>query len=127
MLYLSPTSSCRRTTPPASVGDSYAARPHCPRALPTSPTARPHGDCRGCCQLDSLHVPGLFLAPRGNRQLYRLVKRHTICRIVEIGISNLARAESLIQVAQRFAGDKKVWYTGLDMFEARALAARRSR
>ncbi len=61
-----------------------------------------------------------FARPRGNRQLYRLVKRHKLSRIVEIGISNLARAESLIQVAQRYAGDKKVWYTGLDMFEARA-------
>lgn len=61
-----------------------------------------------------------FSRPRGNRQLYRMVKCHKICRIVEIGISNLARAESLIEVAQRFAGDQKVWYTGLDMFEARA-------
>ncbi|HEX4413261.1 MAG TPA: hypothetical protein VH107_06505 [Lacipirellulaceae bacterium] len=60
-----------------------------------------------------------FSRPRGNQQLYRLVKRHKICRIVEIGISNLARAQSLIQVAQRFAGEQKVWYTGLDMFEAR--------
>ena len=34
-------------------------------------------------------------------------------------MSNLERAESLIQVAQRFAGDKKVWYTGIDMFDAR--------
>ena len=25
----------------------------------------------------------------------------------------------MIQVAQRFAGDQKVWYTGIDMFEAR--------
>jgi hypothetical protein len=61
-----------------------------------------------------------FARPRGNQQLYRLVKRQKVCRIVEIGISNLARAELLIQVAQRFAGDQKVWYTGLDMFEARA-------
>ncbi len=57
--------------------------------------------------------------PKGNRQLYRTVKRHAVSRIVEIGMSNLERAESLIQVAQRFAGDKKVWYTGIDMFDAR--------
>ena len=25
----------------------------------------------------------------------------------------------MIQVAQRFAGEKKVWYTGIDLFEAR--------
>jgi hypothetical protein len=57
--------------------------------------------------------------PKSNRQLYRLVKRAQVCRIVEIGISDLARAVSLIEVAQRFAGEKKVWYTGIDFFEAR--------
>ena len=24
----------------------------------------------------------------------------------------------MIEVAQRFAGEKKVWYTGIDLFEA---------
>ena len=57
--------------------------------------------------------------PKSNRQLFRLVKRDRICRIVEIGISNLSRAVSLIEVAQRFAGDQKVWYTGIDWFDAR--------
>jgi hypothetical protein len=60
-----------------------------------------------------------FSRPKGNRQLYRLVKREQICRIVEIGISDLSRAVSMIQIAQRYAGDKKVCYTGLDLFEAR--------
>ena len=57
--------------------------------------------------------------PKANRQLYRLVKRDRICRIVEVGISDLSRAVAMIEVAQRFAGDKKVWYTGIDLFEAR--------
>jgi hypothetical protein len=57
--------------------------------------------------------------PKANRQLYRLVKRDQICRIVEVGISDLSRAVAMIEVAQRFAGDKKVWYTGIDLFEAR--------
>ena len=60
-----------------------------------------------------------FSRPKANRQLYRLVKRDQICRIVEIGISDLSRAVAMIEVAQRFAGDKKVWYTGIDLFEAR--------
>lgn len=60
-----------------------------------------------------------FASPKGNRQLFHTIKRERVCRIVEIGIGDLARAEALIQVAQRFAGDKKVWYTGFDMFEAR--------
>jgi hypothetical protein len=57
--------------------------------------------------------------PKSNRQLYRLVKRDQICRIVEVGISDLSRAVAMIEVAQRFAGEKKVWYTGIDLFEAR--------
>jgi hypothetical protein len=57
--------------------------------------------------------------PKANRQLFRLVKRDQICRIVEVGISDLSRAVALIEVAQRFAGNKKVWYTGIDLFEAR--------
>jgi hypothetical protein len=61
--------------------------------------------------------------PKANRQLYRLVKRDQICRIVEVGISDLSRAVAMIEVAQRFAGDKKVWYTGIDLFEARPQGA----
>jgi hypothetical protein len=60
-----------------------------------------------------------FSRPKSNRQLYRLIKRECSCRIVEIGIHDLARAVSLIQVAQRYAGENKVWYTGIDWFEAR--------
>lgn len=59
-------------------------------------------------------------SPKGYRQLYRLIKRESVSRVVEIGITNLERSVSLIQVAQRFAGSKKVFYTGLDMFEARS-------
>lgn len=64
-----------------------------------------------------------FSRPKANRQLFRLVKRDQICRIVEIGISDLSRAVALIEVAQRFAGDKKVWYTGIDLFDARESSA----
>ncbi len=57
--------------------------------------------------------------PKGNRELYRLVKRARVCRIVEVGVSDIARAVSMIELAQRFARDGKVWYTGIDAFEAR--------
>ena len=60
-----------------------------------------------------------FASPKSDRELYRLVKRQTACRIVEIGMGDLSRAVSLIETAQRFAVDKKVWYTGIDLFEAR--------
>jgi hypothetical protein len=57
--------------------------------------------------------------PKSDRELYRLVKRQRATRIVEIGMGEISRAVSLIEVAQRFAGEKKVWYTGIDLFEAR--------
>lgn len=58
--------------------------------------------------------------PKNDRQLYRLVKRQQICRFVEIGIGSLTRSLSLIEVAQRFAVDQKVHYTGLDWFDERS-------
>jgi hypothetical protein len=60
-----------------------------------------------------------FSRPKTDRQLYRLVKRHEIVRIVEVGIRDIERTVSLIEVAQRFAKDKKVAFTGLDWFDAR--------
>ena len=57
--------------------------------------------------------------PRTDRQLYRLVKLHGICRIVELGIGNVERTTNLIDVAQRYAADGKVAYTGLDWFDSR--------
>jgi hypothetical protein len=57
--------------------------------------------------------------PKSDRQLYRLVKRHRAARIVEVGIRGIERTVSLVEVAQRFAPDKKVAYTGLDWFDAR--------
>jgi hypothetical protein len=66
-----------------------------------------------------------FSAPKSARQLYRLVKRQRICRIFEIGMSDISRSESLIEVAQRYAEGQTVCYTGLDWFEARQHAAAR--
>ena len=60
-----------------------------------------------------------FSQPRTERQLYRLAKVHKICRIVEVGIYNVERTMALIAVAQRFADQGQVSYTGLDWFDAR--------
>jgi hypothetical protein len=57
--------------------------------------------------------------PKSERELYRLVKRHQVCRIVEIGVSDLTRDVSLIEVAQRYAGGQTVSFTGIDWFDAR--------
>jgi hypothetical protein len=60
-----------------------------------------------------------FSRPKSVRQLYRLVKHNQFCRIVEIGISDLARSVALVEVAQRYAVGKTVLFTGIDLFEAR--------
>lgn len=60
-----------------------------------------------------------FSKPRTERQLYRLVKVHKVCRIVEVGIQNLERTVAMLGVAQRYAGTAQVSYTGLDWFDAR--------
>lgn len=57
--------------------------------------------------------------PQSSRQLYRLIKRNRVSRIVEIGISDVSRAVARIEVAQRFAEGEKVCHTGLDWFDAR--------
>jgi hypothetical protein len=57
--------------------------------------------------------------PKSARQLYRLIKRQQVRRIMEVGLSDVEFTSSLIEVAQRFAGDQKVAYSGLDWFDAR--------
>jgi hypothetical protein len=60
-----------------------------------------------------------FSQPRSEQQLYRLVKRRKVCRIVEIGIGSLERTAALVRVAQRYAANDQVSYTGIDWFDAR--------
>ena len=57
--------------------------------------------------------------PKSDRPLYRLVKRHKVCRIVEVGIGRIERSTRLLEVAQRCARGQVVAYTGLDWFESR--------
>lgn len=57
--------------------------------------------------------------PKGERKLYRAIREHQPVRIVELGLRTIERTLHLIQVAQRFAGDQRIEYTGFDMFEAR--------
>jgi hypothetical protein len=65
----------------------------------------------------------LYLAhasrPKSVRQLYRLVKRHRVCRIVEVGLSDPRRSVAVIEVAQRYSRGEKVSFTGIDWFDAR--------
>ena len=57
--------------------------------------------------------------PKGDRILFRTVKRRKACRIVELGIGSLARSRRLIEIAQRNMGSRPVAYSGLDWFDTR--------
>ena len=60
-----------------------------------------------------------FSKPAGDRQIYRAIQRLKAKSIVEMGVGMGVRSKRLIQVAQRYAGDQQVRFTGIDMFEAR--------
>ncbi len=60
-----------------------------------------------------------FSRPQADREVYRSLKRQAIARIVEVGIRDVARTCAMIEVAQRYAAEGKVAYTGLDWFDAR--------
>ena len=63
-----------------------------------------------------------YLAKPGcDRELYRLIKRKKARRIVELGIESVERSIALIEVAQRYAEQQKVCYTGLDWFDTRSI------
>jgi hypothetical protein len=57
--------------------------------------------------------------PKSVRQLYRLAKRQRVCRIVEVGISDVSRSVALVETAQRYGGQPSVAYTAIDWFDAR--------
>jgi len=60
-----------------------------------------------------------FPQSKPERPLFQAIKRGQVDRIVELGIGSLKRSISLIQVAQRYAGEQSVAYTGIDRFDAR--------
>ena len=60
-----------------------------------------------------------FSRPRGDRALYRLIRRRRPQAIVEIGLRDGRRARRLIEMAQAYAADRRVSYAGVDLFELR--------
>lgn len=60
-----------------------------------------------------------FSQPKADRILYRLIRRHRICRIVELGVGNGLRATRLIKSVQSANPAAAIKYTGIDLFEMR--------
>ena len=59
-----------------------------------------------------------FSKPACNRSIYRAIKKSKTASILEIGMGDATRAETIIQVAKKFSGSGAVRYTGIDNFEA---------
>jgi hypothetical protein len=105
------------------LASSLLARPACfsglLKRLPPTNLARPQESPVAAATWIRYTYLSRFSRPAGTRQLYRLVKRQQICRVVEVGIGDIGRAIALIEVAQRYAGERTVWYTGIDWFDTR--------
>ncbi len=85
-----------------------------------SPLYRPPKECVVAAANWFRYAYRAYLSqPRNVRQLYQLIKRNNVARIVEIGTSDLQRTVSLIEVAQRYAEGQKVFHTAVDGFDAR--------
>lgn len=60
--------------------------------------------------------------PKSERALYRAIRKHRMCRIVEFGMTSPGRSRRLIEVAQRYAVSREVCFTGIDLFESASAA-----
>ena len=57
--------------------------------------------------------------PKGERLLFRLIKKHPTRSIVEIGVGNLERALRVVDFARQCVPNGELTYTGIDLFEGR--------
>jgi hypothetical protein len=57
--------------------------------------------------------------PKGDRALFRLIKKHPIQSLVELGVGDASRAERIIDFARQFVPNGEFSYTGIDLFEGR--------
>ena len=60
-----------------------------------------------------------FSKPAFNREIYKLIRQSLPKSILELGLGDGTRAETMIQVAQKFLPGEAIRYSGIDMFEGR--------
>ena len=62
----------------------------------------------------------LYLSqPAADRAVYKAIRHHRPCRIVEIGIGPLSRSLAMIGLAAQFHPAQEIHFTAFDLFEAR--------
>ena len=59
-----------------------------------------------------------FSNPVCDRAIYRAIKKSKASSILEIGMGNANRSETMIRVAKKFSRYGNIRYTGIDTFEA---------
>ena len=57
--------------------------------------------------------------PAHDRLIYKLIKHRNIGSIVEFGMGDGSRCCNMLAIAQKFKGESKIKYTGVDLFDAR--------
>ena len=57
--------------------------------------------------------------PAHERVIYRMIRQLRATTIVEIGVQEGIGSQRIIEAALRFSPADEIWYTGIDLFEAR--------
>jgi hypothetical protein len=60
-----------------------------------------------------------FGKPAQDRSIYKAIRNHKVQSIVEIGLGDGSRAETMLRVAKKFSITNGLRYTGVDLFEGR--------
>ena len=60
-----------------------------------------------------------FSQPKGERTLYRHIRRNRVTRIVELGMGSVLRSKRMLEMAARHAESGPVHYTIIDLFDDR--------
>jgi len=60
-----------------------------------------------------------FGKPIEDRSIYKAIRNHKVQSIVEIGLGDGSRSETMLRVAKKFSVTKGLRYTGIDLFEGR--------
>jgi hypothetical protein len=63
-----------------------------------------------------------FSQPSSDRLVYRLLRKHRICKFLELGIGTGVRAQRILQLATDDRRPRSISYTGVDLFESRSEA-----
>ena len=69
--------------------------------------------------LNKLRLANLlwFSKPASNRPNYRVIQRHNVRKIVELGIGDASRALHMIEIARQISPGAEIHYVGMDPFE----------